>query len=223
MLTPNEWCLAKKVNLALLPIQRITKEISGEKASISIVIPFVELLKKELTSHGEYDKGVQTMKDAMNKDLTKRFSSIYNDKIYFIATILDPRFKTIFFSIQSISNFYRQKLLLVCFDSNPGEIINSSSLEKDNQNMEIKEIPSTSAMDSTGIFNLWGSYADVVKDNEKSNNITGVNCPYSLEIENYINEPVFKALNDNTPADPLKYWAVIAKNIQPYLNLLVNI
>ncbi|CAK9296070.1 unnamed protein product [Gordionus sp. m RMFG-2023] len=156
------------------------------------------------------------MKDAMYKDFTKRFSSIYNVKIYFIATILDPRFKTIFFSIQSISNFYRQKLLLVCFDSNPGEIINSSSLEKDNQNMEIKEIPSTSAMDSTGIFSLWGSYADVVKDNEKSNNITSVNCPYSLEIENYLNEPVFKALNDNTPADPLKYWAV---NCQKYPTL----
>ncbi|XP_065323365.1 zinc finger BED domain-containing protein 4-like [Gordionus sp. m RMFG-2023] len=51
-----EWELAERVIDVLEPIQRVTKEISTESCSISNVIPFVEILKSELTINGDTDR-----------------------------------------------------------------------------------------------------------------------------------------------------------------------
>ncbi|XP_065315489.1 zinc finger BED domain-containing protein 4-like [Gordionus sp. m RMFG-2023] len=102
-----EWELAERVIDVLEPIQRVTKEISTESCSISNVIPFVEILKSELTINGDTDRGVQTMKNTTNNQLTTRFFDIYDDDNYVVATLLDPRYKD-FFLPKNIS--YIEKL-----------------------------------------------------------------------------------------------------------------
>ena len=91
-LTSHQLELATKVVSALSPIEEVTKSISADAASISVVLPFVRIPSK---TFGEYhdDHGVCTMKREMNALLERRFSDAEGNENLLIATILDPRFK----------------------------------------------------------------------------------------------------------------------------------
>ena len=48
-----------KVITALSPIEEITKAVSADAASVSLIIPFVQMLSKTMEKRQD-DKGVQT-------------------------------------------------------------------------------------------------------------------------------------------------------------------
>ncbi len=56
-LTSNQLDIVNKTILALDPIEQITKSISTEQASASLIIPFSRALRKTLVNH-ENDQGV---------------------------------------------------------------------------------------------------------------------------------------------------------------------
>ena len=63
MLTPNQIELTRILISALEPVE-ITKMISTDAASISVLIPLVKILQKTLNKHDD-DSGIQTMKTEM--------------------------------------------------------------------------------------------------------------------------------------------------------------
>ena len=65
-LTANQLNIVSKTILALDPIEQITKSISTQQVSASLIIPFIGALRKTLENH-ENDQGVQSMKEHMLK------------------------------------------------------------------------------------------------------------------------------------------------------------
>ena len=96
-LTANQLDIVGKVITALSPIEEITKAVSANAASVSLIIQFVRMLSKTMEKHQD-DKGVQTMKSEMLASLKRMFSDTEKNKCLVIATLIDPRFKDKFFS-----------------------------------------------------------------------------------------------------------------------------
>ena len=97
MLSSNQLDMARKIILALKPIEEITKIISTNSACISSVIPVVKILEKALNKH-EDDAGILTMKAEMLKSLQRRFDNIEEIDELSIVTVLYPRFNDNFFT-----------------------------------------------------------------------------------------------------------------------------
>ena len=103
----NDWRLAEKMVTLLEPFQRLTKEFSKKESTLSEVIPFVSMLKMELSTLSEQDRGVKTSKGGLLQSLNNRFKDIYENYDYLLATACDPRFTLDFFDDQtaeSVSN-----------------------------------------------------------------------------------------------------------------------
>ena len=91
-LTSHQLELVTKVVAALSPTEAVTKSISADAASVSVVLPFVRILSKTFSEH-HGDSGVRTMKSEMNTSLARRFVSAEENERLLVATVLDPRFK----------------------------------------------------------------------------------------------------------------------------------
>ena len=96
-LTPHQLELMRKCVDILSPIEEITRSISADLASISIVIPYVRILTRTLEKN-ENDSGIRILKGKLLKSLKFCFAGIEERKELCLATLLDPRFKEKFFS-----------------------------------------------------------------------------------------------------------------------------
>ena len=75
-------------------VEKITKSVSTEAASRSLIIPFVQTLhltffEKNDVSH----RGVRTMKAYMLTSLNKCYGNMVTNTLLTVATLLDPYFK----------------------------------------------------------------------------------------------------------------------------------
>ncbi|XP_042068811.1 zinc finger BED domain-containing protein 4-like [Haplochromis burtoni] len=82
----------------LAPFEELTKKVSSYDALASDVIPAVTVLVRLLNRETDEDHGVKTMKATLLAAVKKRFSDVETNPLYFISTILDPRYKDRFFS-----------------------------------------------------------------------------------------------------------------------------
>ena len=89
-LTANQLDIVGKIIAALSPIEEITKAISANASSMSLIIPFVQCYPKTMEKHHN-DKGVRTKKSEMLTSLKTRFSDMENDECLVIDTLLNPR------------------------------------------------------------------------------------------------------------------------------------
>ena len=96
-LSVHQLSIIDKIIALLKPIEDITQSISSEKASASMMIPFVRALRKNWEDIDD-DRGVQTMKEEMLSLLNRRYSGIESNESLVLAMILDPCFKDKFFS-----------------------------------------------------------------------------------------------------------------------------
>ena len=97
-LTTNQLDLAGKVAKVLGCVEEITKSVSTDAASVSLIIPFIQALRLTLEKNDDSDRGVRTMKADMLASLNRRYADIEKNTILSVATLLDPRFKDKFFS-----------------------------------------------------------------------------------------------------------------------------
>jgi len=95
----NDWLLLERLLLILKPFFELTKQLSTENASVSRIIPDVQMLDAFLGKAGN-DRGVQTTQQELQNALQSRFlqnyDCIFQQKPIVIATALDPRFKLVF-------------------------------------------------------------------------------------------------------------------------------
>lgn len=98
MVTASEAENLKDIITLFQPIERATKEISGEKfVTASVVIPVLRLMKKKIfEAIVTTSFGIKT-KETLKQQFQKRFDGIENNPFFSIATLLDPRFKNIHF------------------------------------------------------------------------------------------------------------------------------
>ena len=94
----NQWTLIGSLVNLLEPFEEITRAMSLNLALISEVIPTITTLLKFLSKEQELlFFGVGTMKQLLCEEIKRRFDSTFKNKHYIISTILDPRFKLMFF------------------------------------------------------------------------------------------------------------------------------
>ena len=96
-LSAHQLAIIDKIIAILKPIEDITQSISSDKASISVIIPFVRALRKRWEDSDE-DQGVQTMKNEMLSSLNRRFNDAESNEYLVLTTMLDPSFKNKFFN-----------------------------------------------------------------------------------------------------------------------------
>ncbi|CAI5682323.1 unnamed protein product [Oreochromis niloticus] len=97
-LTAHQWALMETTVAILAPFEELTKKVSSYDALASDVIPAVTVLVRLLNRETDEDHGVKTMKATLLAAVKKRFSDVDTNPLYFISTILDPRYKDRFFS-----------------------------------------------------------------------------------------------------------------------------
>ena len=99
-LTPDEWTLIEHVLTTLRPFEEETRNAALPTGTVGMIIPSVKVLKLTLTKpkKADDDLGIQTMRADMLNDMETLFSDIESNRICALATVLDPTFKTIFFS-----------------------------------------------------------------------------------------------------------------------------
>ena len=86
----------------LKPFYDATLEISHDDACISVVIPIVSMLlvKLQAVEAAAEDVGLLRMKVALRNAMNKRFANVKSEPNLTAATLLDPRFKDMYFSSQ---------------------------------------------------------------------------------------------------------------------------
>ena len=112
-LRAQQWNLAEKLVHLLQPIEEATREVSGDYSSAALVIPIVNSLQQSLTTTAESttdDHGIASMKREMLASLSIDDTTI-RDKLYALATALDPRFKLCVFASASGCASVRQMLM----------------------------------------------------------------------------------------------------------------
>jgi hypothetical protein len=113
-LSASEWELIDRIVRVLKPFYDATLELCGDDSCLSLVIPIITLLNAKLQTTTE-DVGLMQMKAALRDAMFRRFGFIKTNRNLIAATLLDPRFKDIYFSSQEkadavtvIVNFLRR-------------------------------------------------------------------------------------------------------------------
>lgn len=96
-LSAHQWSLVEKMTTLLAPFEELTREISSHSATTADVIPSVVALKRLLSKAAETDSGVRTAKSTLLEAVNDRFESTSSEPLYYLATILDPRYKDRYF------------------------------------------------------------------------------------------------------------------------------
>nr|XP_026496974.1 zinc finger BED domain-containing protein 4-like [Vanessa tameamea] len=99
--TADEWLDLKKCIAILKPFEEITKELSSATTTIASVIPLIYTLKNTLETEKNKEDTSENFKLIVTKmihNISVRFQDIEHNKIYTIATYLDPRYKLKFFT-----------------------------------------------------------------------------------------------------------------------------
>jgi len=99
ILTKSEWELIVRITAVLKPFYDATLEISHDDACISVVIPLVTVLRSKMLST-TVDNGLKQMKAALRDAMDRRFGAVKSEPNLLAATLLDPRFKGMYFSQQ---------------------------------------------------------------------------------------------------------------------------
>lgn len=117
MIRGNQMALLQDAVQMLAPFKEATEELSGQKyVTISRIIPMMDCLKKEVSSIKPTTEGAVQLQLALLDHLSSRFDNLEKEPLIAMATILDPRFKKIYFqsalnaaqAVTQISNQLKQ-------------------------------------------------------------------------------------------------------------------
>ena len=82
----------------LEPCEQMTRNISKATATTADVIPSIQALTRMLKQTVPTDYGVKTSKETLLKAVQTRFGDIEEKPLYYLSTILDPRYKDRYFT-----------------------------------------------------------------------------------------------------------------------------
>ena len=109
-LSSSNWTLAEKIVKILQIYEEATCEASGNYSTAGVIIPVVNSIMCSLEI-SDSDTGVMRMKREMLKSLKDHYRYMESNKYYSLATLLDPRFKQIVFSLSSSAALAKQILI----------------------------------------------------------------------------------------------------------------
>ncbi|CAG5017718.1 unnamed protein product [Parnassius apollo] len=207
ILNADEWLDLKKCVAILKPFEEITKELSSATATIASVIPLIYTLKNTLEtekSKEETSENFKLMITKMIQDINVRFQDIENNKIYTIATYLDPRFKLKFFT--EITKEQVQSEILGILGCSKASRDEGPSSPKRSRN----EIPTTS---SSNYSHIQSCLAEILSlsDEEEQN----IDCGDDVHNQFIVKKTLLNEYNREKRLtlneDPLLWWKMHTK------------
>ena len=93
----GDWKLMWQIEETLKTFKKATLQLSKASASISQVIPLVTYIIRKLKVDKEHDHGIKTFKRQLQTAMEDRFASLEDHEHFYVATLLDPRYKGYFF------------------------------------------------------------------------------------------------------------------------------
>ncbi|CAK1603352.1 unnamed protein product [Parnassius mnemosyne] len=207
ILNADEWLDLKKCVAILKPFEEITKELSSATAIIASVIPLIYTLKNTLEtekSKEETSENFKLMITKMIQDINVRFQDIENNKIYTIATYLDPRFKLKFFT--EITKEQVQSEILGILGCSKASRDEGPSSPKRSRN----EIPTTS---SSNYSHIQSCLAEILSlsDEEEQN----IDCGDDVHNQFIVKKTLLNEYNREKRLtlneDPLLWWKMHTK------------
>lgn len=100
-LSAHQWTLVENMLTLLDPCEQLTRNISKATATAADVIPSVQALTRLLKQTVPTDHGVKTSKDTLMNAIQTRFGHIEAEPLYYLGTLLDPRYKNRYFTLAS--------------------------------------------------------------------------------------------------------------------------
>ncbi|KAK0151904.1 Zinc finger BED domain-containing protein 4 [Merluccius polli] len=89
-LTVNQWTLMEK---SAKVFEELTGVVSTETTTAADVIPAITVLKCVLSREHSTYLGIKTVKSTLLEAVDRRFSQVETELLYYIATLVDPRYK----------------------------------------------------------------------------------------------------------------------------------
>ena len=179
MLTKSDLELVDRVITILKPFYDATLEISRDDACISVVIPIVSLLHAKLRATAE-DVGLLQMKAALRDAMNRRFGTVKTESNSIAATLLDPRFKDMYFSVQEKE---AAKGVVLAFLQGQQRAQAATDVSGNDQHVADNHPSTSSASTSSG---LWDEYDNVSVDLQPA---VSVEETLQKELDSYLREP----------------------------------
>ncbi|KAK0149385.1 Zinc finger BED domain-containing protein 4 [Merluccius polli] len=113
-LNAHQWTLVENMLTILDPCEQLSRNISKATATAADVIPSIQALTRLLKQTVPTDHEVKTSKDTLLNAVQSRFGHVEEEPLYYLATILDPRYKDRYFTLASkrqATGMLREKLL----------------------------------------------------------------------------------------------------------------
>ncbi|XP_023805814.1 zinc finger BED domain-containing protein 4-like [Oryzias latipes] len=189
MFTSSQWKLAENMISLLAPFEELTQQISSSTASAADVIPSIRALTRLLEKTAETDHGVKTSKATLLEAVQKTFRDIECERLYSIATILDPRYKDRYFSdaVKPQIRGLLSNVLATGLEQQDGE----ASLAASGSGPPEK-VPRTGS--------LHAMYAELLGGDQECGSSENTSSA-SLQLNFYLSEPVIAQ-----SGQPLVYW-----------------
>ncbi|KAK7886509.1 hypothetical protein WMY93_026130 [Mugilogobius chulae] len=184
-LNPMQWSLIENMLTILDPCEQLTRDICKATSTTADVIPAVQALKRLLHKTVATDHGVKkTSKTTLLESINTRFNHVDDEPLYFLATILDPRYKDRYFT--SATKQQAKKLVL--------EKMNTQQRQHTHVLTDEPEAETT----ESGNNSLLDMYAEILEENTDSE-------VYSEK--GHIEMQATLPLSSEEPAEtPLEYW-----------------
>lgn len=205
----NQWKILESLLCLLKPFEEITKIVSRDSSLISDVIPHVATLKRYLEKENQLHAGVGTMKSELLERINVRFNEIWQNSNYTLATLLDPRYKSNFFTavqreiaLEAITR--EANLITACH--NPDLLQTNPAVAETNISNEQQPQPNYLLSEINESF--WQCYSELSTEKDVQ---LGSHAEVSTEISLYMSMQVI-----NRNDDPMQWWK---SNRQTFRNL----
>ncbi|XP_026087257.1 zinc finger BED domain-containing protein 4-like [Carassius auratus] len=190
-LTAHQWALLEKVVTVLGPFEELTRKVSSSEAMAADVIPAVTVLQRFLSRETDDDHGIKTMKGTLAAAVRRRFSDVEEQPLYSIATLLDPRYKNLFFSNTNTAANAKEMLMR--------ELLRSS---REEENHDLHEPPARKSRRDQASSRL-DSIFDEIADEQAPVSLNRAQVGSTAQLETYLGETTISREDK-----PLQYWAV---------------
>ncbi|CAH0730570.1 unnamed protein product, partial [Brenthis ino] len=228
MISPEDWMNIQKFVQFMQPFEEITRNLSSSQISISSVIPLIQVLKTTLqqeetkpNTSEQFINFITKLRDELNSSV--RFGNLVEDDKYTIATYLDPRYKSHFFT-SVIAEQVESKLLNMTINTIRTRQSNSiqdddcePSPKRSRTQIAIEDIevqPSTSK--SSASLQILESMLSVNEDQEEDSSTADDGDNLLLKIQSHLRE-YKKEKRLPLHEDPLMWWN---GNAHKYNNIL---
>ncbi|CAG9790324.1 unnamed protein product [Diatraea saccharalis] len=206
--TAEEWEQINYYIAILRCFYQATLDISSDSSSISLIIPLIVMLNSKMTTKDEDPEKVILLKIQLRNSIHRRFSYLKNTPHLMIATLIDPRFKSKYFTNDETEN---TKTEILSFLRQTGSRSRSAAI----MDVDVDEPrPSCSNSDpaTEGVFtkkkddDLWDSHdnlaSSVTITSENELGLDHPGPPFQEHLTCFLKEPLLLR-----NADIYEYWS----------------